>query len=88
MAVLGGQRTSLAAANSLITGKIQAILVERPLPACTNQLKRETSWDEFPEIGTGNLLLQTGKDTALTAKLHVLVGTSRNVSTRAANDCF
>src|SRR6476620_117442 len=37
------QRTRLRCLNSLIRGKIQGILVEAPLPACTNPLKHETS---------------------------------------------
>lgn len=65
-----GERVS-AFSNSLIPGENTGNFGETPLPACTNPLKHETSLGEFPAIGTGNFLLQTGKSIALNSELRM-----------------
>ena len=65
-------RTCLAMKFSLISGEIQGVLVERPSPAYANPLKYETSTGEFPAVGTGNCLLQTGKDIAASSELRTV----------------
>ncbi|MGE5259356.1 MAG: hypothetical protein ACM3MH_00610, partial [Actinomycetota bacterium] len=42
-----------------------------PLPACPNPLKHRASLDEFPAIGSGNFLLQTGKGIALNSEMRM-----------------
>ena len=52
------------------------------LPACTNPLKHETSLDEFPAVGTGNFLLQTGKDIATNSELRTSACCAKRTSQR------
>ena len=58
------RRTRLCYPNSLITGKIQGISLNTPLPWRTNPLNSEICLDEFPAVGTGNFWSRTAKLTA------------------------